>query len=97
MRRDTIWKFPLVGSQFTEVTLTTPSGFDPLHVAMQNHKITLWARVRPESKPVQRTFKIYGTGWEMDDESHGRTYLGTVEDAGGRVWHVFQMPLEAPQ
>ncbi|MCY1301702.1 hypothetical protein D9M70_513270 [compost metagenome] len=42
----------------------------------------------PSAPKVQRTFLVFGTGWEVVDNSQ---HLGTVIDAGGFVWHLFEI------
>lgn len=81
---NTIWKYEL--SDITPIKIEMPSGAQIMTVAMNNGRPAVWALVDP-AKPLEtRTFKIIGTGWEMD----GRlTYVGTWQ-APPFVWHLFE-------
>ena len=64
-----------------------PGLLEPLHVGMQNGKVTLWVTTEETKSffPYRLSVKIIGTGRNTPD-SHD--YLGTVMD-GEYVWHVF--------
>jgi hypothetical protein len=57
-------------------------------VGEQQGRLVLWARVDPDALTMTRTILIRATG-EPFDGSESR-YVGTVQMAGGLVWHVFE-------
>jgi hypothetical protein len=65
-----------------------PKGAEPLHVAMQNGMLTIWAVVNPEFMFVKHHFTCRGTGNAVLPSEGKSTHLGTVMD-GPFVWHVF--------
>lgn len=86
MRKRMIWKYPLeVGAN----RIAMLAGAEILHVAMQQNKITLWAKCSPPSASDIREFLVTGTGWQFDDD--GLKFVGTaITDGGSFVWHVFE-------
>lgn len=83
-----IYKYPLAITGLQSVPL--PVGAEILTVQMQGDSLCLWALVDAKVVSVtRRTFEVFGTGHDMD--TNPRTYLGTVQQAGGAlVWHVFE-------
>lgn len=82
--RCTVWKYALEITDEQHVVM--PWGAELLHVAEQNGKIALWARVITAQPEVRRLILIRGTGHPIDFQP----YVGTVVTAHGRlVWHVF--------
>lgn len=62
-----------------------------LKVGEQGNAICLWAWHDPEwTNPVQRTFVIYGTGWDVPDLGH-KKYIDSVITSDGFVWHIFEV------
>lgn len=73
-----------------------PCGAQVLTVQMQRRTPCLWAKVDPAQPTETRRFAIYGTGHEVPDDPR-MLYLGTVQMEGGAlVFHVFELPVEAP-
>ena len=58
-----------------------------LDIQIQNGFIVLWAIVSGRQPKSKILFKIFGTGWEVDD--FPGIYLKTVQDYEGYVWHIF--------
>lgn len=58
-------------------------------IAVQNQRgaVTLWAEVEAEAPPVNRVFRIIGTGHSFDRT--GLRYVGTVQ-VNAFVWHVYE-------
>lgn len=85
----TIWKFELSGMR---VSIPMPEGAQLLHVAVQDDILRLWALVDPTVAPVERTFRVIGTGWSIDDAyAEKLRHVGTTLTEGGEyVWHVFE-------
>lgn len=79
-----IFKYPLTEGGHNRVVL--PSGFVPLHVAMQDNEIYVWCMVCQSNPDVVGIFHVIGTGWEFNPGY--KTYLGTVH-SDGFVWHVW--------
>ena len=89
----TIWKFPFEIAGRIEIAM--PEGSRVLAVQMQGENPTLWALVNPRCAIQSRFFRIYGTGHGIPEPPGN--YIGTVQDARGLVWHVFNDPdPEAP-
>lgn len=71
----------------TEIPL--PCGAEVLTAQPQHDAICLWAAIDTEQAMELRTFLVKGTGHPLPDR--GLRYVGTVQEAGGRlVWHVFE-------
>lgn len=78
-----IWKFPIA---FGVTVHTMPRGSEVVHFALQGGRFTLWAKVNPsEPQKETRAFTIVGTGHAF---SESYSYLGSVIDADGFVWHA---------
>ena len=56
----------------------------------------IWALVNTENPIEKREFFCVGTGWNLDEIFAGEpvVYAGSVTDAMGMVWHLFDT--EAP-
>jgi hypothetical protein len=65
-----------------------PSQAKIVHVACQDTSgvVSLWAEIENESASVTRSFRIYGTGQSIPDDTD---YVGTALD-GMFVWHVYE-------
>jgi hypothetical protein len=86
----TVFKYPLTAGTVVQ-TIKMPGEARIVHVHNQGGYPTLWAEVPVEAHPVyeDRTFRVYGTGWDIDDDQQ-QTYVGTVHD-GGFVWHIYEV------
>ena len=71
-------------------TLPLPTLARPLHVAVQDGELTLWALVDPAAPPGRRQFLVCGTGQELGLSLVSSLYLGTAT-SGAFVWHVFEV------
>jgi len=58
-----------------------------LKIGNQNDIITIWILVNPEMPLEKRTFKVFGTGHNIDTE--GLAYVDTCQ-IKGFVWHIFE-------
>lgn len=71
-------------------TVQMPEGAKVLSAHAQNESVCVWALVDPSKPMTLRTFKIIGTGWDIEDVTH-LEFIGTVLLSGGRlVFHVFE-------
>ncbi len=62
-----------------------------LHVGMQGHDPTIWARVNTEEPTVQRKLRVAGTGHPLKGAEIA-PHIGTFQSHGGQfVWHVFDL------
>lgn len=85
-----IWKFPL--SLETPQVLSMPRGAVVLTVQTQSEQPVLWALVDPDAPTEDRTFFIYGTGWEHETPVDRAAYRGTFQLRGGAlVFHLFEV------
>lgn len=85
----TIYKYLIPNSGVIELPLKAVV----LSIGTQGTGIVIWAKIdTSEGKFVQRKFNTYGTGWDIEDQCCGNDeiFIGTVTDAGGYVWHVFE-------
>jgi hypothetical protein len=82
----TVWKYQLV--KLINI-LELPYEARVLCVKEQCGVICLWALVDPQAKPIQRTFRVYGTGQPIP-ESYGE-YIGSVQSKNEQfVYHIFE-------
>lgn len=84
----TIWKHTLAVTDAT-ITIPMPENSVPIRFAMQNGVPCMWALVETESKIVQRTFRVHGTGHEIAVDAD---YCGSCDDPPF-VWHLFEYPV----
>ena len=74
-----------------EQKLQLPFDARILDVQIQNGRLCLWAIVDPSKDNLMRTFRVFGTGWDLPYRFVNRyVHLKTVQD-GGFVWHVFEV------
>jgi hypothetical protein len=90
----TIWKFPLeVANHHQDIYVPLGAELIEVHHQPNPHlgdDIVLWFVVDTEAKYDQRrTFRVYGTGWEMD-ETEVIDHIGSVH-VREYVWHVFEV------
>ncbi len=81
-----IWKYRMSDSR--EQLIQMPEGAEVLCVQLQREHPTLWALVNPLASLEERAILVVGTGWPMPLDSV--RYIGTVYQANGLVWHVFE-------
>jgi hypothetical protein len=92
----TIWKYPLTVRSGKQ-DLMVPAGATLLHVEVQQGSPTLWFLINTTNGILIRTFRVYGTGHEIDrNELEAMSHIGTSTDLGSLVWHVFEI-VPAPQ
>jgi hypothetical protein len=84
----TIWKFELP----KQGKILMPKGAEILTVQTQNEIPCIWAVVNPDADKEERTFVIYGTGFEFQLIDY--KYIGTFQmHSHGLVFHVFEANL----
>lgn len=76
--------------QCDRFTLEMPDRAQIIRLAMQGPTPWIWAIVDPAAAYVERSFAMYGTGWDMPDDLSNLQYIGTV-DATPYVWHYFEV------
>lgn len=83
-----VWKFDL--PMIDNPTIRMPAGAEILHIAEQAGRVRLWALVDPDRFDESRSFRVAGTGHEIDDThlSHVGTFL--MHDSI-LVFHVFEI------
>ncbi len=85
-RMKTIWKFPLDVADEQRVEM--PLDAKILHVGLQGESVFMWAEVGPERRKVERTVRIYGTGYPMPE--HPGRHIGSFMLRGGTlVFHAY--------
>jgi hypothetical protein len=86
----TVYKYPIAGAD--EFTLSLPVGAQLLSVQMQNGQPCLWALVDPDTRPVNRKFRLAGTGHPIEQSNVELKYVSTFQANGGAlVFHVFEI------
>ena len=70
-----------------ELDIWMPAGAKVVHCAMQGESHCIWALVDIDQQPVQRKFKVIGTGWDVDDNM---TYVSTYFEHK-YVWHLMEV------
>lgn len=85
-----IYKFPLNITDSQKISIDWDAKL--LSVQMQENALTLWALVRTTNGTGYKTIRIFGTEHEIPDGLH-LSYIGTVQDSYGGVWHVFEETL----
>jgi hypothetical protein len=65
-----------------------PVGAKILTAQHQDGVMTLWAMVDPDAEREQRGFRIYGTGWPIEQDN--LDYVATARE-GIFVWHLFEV------
>ena len=85
----TIHKFTIKKGSLNAFTIELPEGAQFLSTNTLYGYVCLWFLLDPEKPKVDRTFRVIGTGWEIEETN--LKYLGTVlEDEGAFVWHIFE-------
>lgn len=82
-----VWKHSLVSGNGVLTSLMIPRGSKPLAVQMQNGGVHLWSLCDPAQPATTIDIVCVGTG-EPFGAKH-LTYIGTVQDDDGYVWHYF--------
>lgn len=63
-----------------------------LHLDYQNGNVMVWGIVDDDIPVKHFTIVGSGTGWHIADFQTIHSYLGTLQDEGGYVWHYFAVP-----
>ena len=75
-----------------EVSIPMPKGAHILTVQVQHNTPCIWAIVDPEQPIESRTFRIFGTGHEMDINITRSHYIGTFQLLDGSfIGHLFEV------
>lgn len=80
-----VYKYPIPNNK--HFMLSIPSNSQFLRVAMQNDMHQVWFIVDVDSPPVERKFRLYGTGQDIQP---GANWLFTY-DNGPFVLHLFEV------
>lgn len=84
-----IWKFDCAVTD--EISIRMPRAALILCVQMQLGKPRIWAKVDHDDEMVDRNFRWYGTGHDVDVDG---VYIGTVQDNNSGfmlVFHLFEV------
>lgn len=74
-----------------EVSLNMPRGAEFLSIQVQKQRPTMWFLVDDSEELEEKRFRIYGTGFVLDNEV-AQFYRGTFQlVAGTFVGHVFEI------
>ena len=84
-----IYKYPIKLTEFQKVPL--PVNAEILTVQVQDRNLCLWAQFDERNITIEeRSIEICGTGQPMSNTTN-REYIGTVQEGGVFVWHVFEI------
>jgi hypothetical protein len=64
-----------------------PEGAQPLSLGIQDGIIVMWAMIDPENNAQYAYIHLVGTGEDTDYSPD--SFIGTVQEASGFVWHAF--------
>lgn len=87
-----IYKYPFNRTILPKIQM--PVGAQILDVQTQHGEPVMWALVDPEAPKEERSFQVYGTGWDIEKAKEGeqRKYIGTYQMQGGAlVFHLFEI------
>lgn len=86
--RRTIWKYLISTDVGKDQIIEMPLLSNPIHFDHDpsTTNYALWCEVHPNGNTVERTFCLFGTGWNVPD---GYEYLGTLTDRVW-VWHLYE-------
>lgn len=65
-----------------------------LHIEYQYDTPMIWAIVDDACPQVEYLAVCIGTGWPLPDFANEFSYIGTIQDDDGYVWHYFVVPVE---
>lgn len=83
-----IYKYKLELGEVDQITM--PEKANILQIGAQHGSLWIWALVDTDNPDETRTFRLYGTGHEIEDLKNLQ-YIGTVSVMEGRlVLHVFE-------
>lgn len=89
MTNERVYKYVL-SPLADRVTLLMPAGAEPLSVMVQGSQICIWARVKLGRPTVGTTFRIAGTGHNLEEDV-GK-HVGSFQlENGALVFHVFEI------
>lgn len=71
------------------VTIRMPGGAKVLSIQYQGNIPTIWAMVDTYNREAHREFFVFGTGHDIPSATT-ITYLATIQDPNGFVWHIFE-------
>ena len=84
----TIHKFPIKSTN--NISIRAARGARPLCVQVQDGAPCVWMLLDAAREQCKHLFRIYGTGWDMDDTVRMEQYVGTFQvDGGMLIWHLF--------
>jgi hypothetical protein len=85
----TIFKYP-----FSDEVDNVPVGAKLLKVAYQGNNLFGWYLIDSQEERIKtRFYDIHGTGHPITNNC-AETYIDTVFDPNGFVWHIFEYPYE---
>ena len=85
-----VYKYKVfVGENHTNL----PHSYDILHFGEDGDgKLCFWALVNPDDALEAVEFRVYGTGWEIEENDEQFLFhMGTVVTSVGLVWHLFEV------
>jgi hypothetical protein len=89
MMVNVIWKFPLKIAETQDIEMPFGSAILDIQYqeALHGDVLTMWALVNPGAHKVKRNILLYGTGQPI--EIFLDSFIATVQDPNGFVWHLF--------
>lgn len=73
-----------------DFSINVPKDSIILDIQYHSFKLVLWAIIEQENELIERHFKIFGTGQNIN-YSYGLLHIATVQDPNNNlVWHIFE-------
>lgn len=87
----TIYKYPITLEEDFDILMPVGAQFLTVQTQGEHGAPQMWWEVNTANPITERhSFRVYGTGWQMNPDAHLR-YLGTFQQENGRfVWHLYE-------
>ena len=82
-----IFKYELPGYETEKLVL--PQGSKVLSAGEQDGILCVWVQLNEQGPPMEFTFYIYHTGYDMRLLKLNTAFVNTVQMRSGLVYHVF--------
>ena len=88
-----MYVFKYVFTITDSIILTMPASAQILDVQIQYGNPCIWALVNPDNPPVERVFRLAGTGHPIESEDVAHyTHISTFQmEDGALIFHLFEV------
>lgn len=75
-----------------EITIELPMGAKVLNIQMQHNVPQIWCLVDPSAEMEKRSFRLFGTGHEINESGENLLYINTFQMyEDNLVFHLFEL------